>query len=73
MSRIYFHTQNHGAAELYGTERAWIGVSIGDLMIRRLEPLSESAKWMLPLLPSNCYLRTMTAQNLRERAIGVYK
>lgn len=58
MSRIYFHTHEHGGAELRGSERAWMGCLVNDMMLAVLGDLEHAKPWLLPLLPPNCYLRT---------------
>lgn len=58
MSRIYFHTQDHGDAELRGSERAWMGCLVNDVMLAVLGDLEYAKEWLLPLLPPGSYIRS---------------
>jgi hypothetical protein len=43
-----------------------MGVSIGDLMIKKLYPLSVNAEWIKPLLPAGCYLHGIESARFPE-------
>lgn len=57
MSRIYFHSE-HGTAELYGTERAHMGMFCGRLLVATLEPLDMDWRTnpIRRLVPPDSYL-----------------
>jgi len=58
MSRVYFHSI-HDDAELAGAERAYAGGVCTDLFmtsIGSIYPPEEGHHWLVPFLPSNCYV-----------------
>lgn len=59
MSRVYFHTQDHGTAELRGSERAWMGCLINDMMLAAIGPLRHARDWLLPMIPADHYLHSV--------------
>jgi len=64
VSRVYF-TSRTEEAELHGSERAWMGVFLGDLTVGIVTPLSSGAdaERMKELLPPDHYLHRTFAAN----------
>lgn len=56
MSRIYFHGRND-EAEVWGPERAYMGVLCSDIMIAAIGDLWFARDWLTPLLPSNLAMK----------------
>lgn len=65
MSRIYFHSE-HGTAELRGSERAYMGVFCGNLLVATLEPLDDfsdrdGSNPLQRLVPPDSYIHAYAA------------
>src|SRR4051812_3403209 len=61
MSRIYFHSEQE-TAELRGSERAYMGIFCGRLLVATLEPIDmdwrETGNPIRKLIPPGHYLHT---------------
>jgi hypothetical protein len=65
MSRIYFHSE-HATAELRGSERAYMGIFCGNLLVATLEPLDDfsyrdGSNPLQRLVPPDSYIHAYAA------------
>lgn len=68
MSRIYFHTQEFDDVELRGSERAYMGVLLNDVMLAVIGDLRHAEPWLKPLLPADHYLRQSDGDRFAQHA-----
>lgn len=67
MSRIYFHSPSDKAAELRGSERAWMGCLCNDLMIAGLGGMRYgNSDWLIDMLPPDCYVRKNQGRGMEQ-------
>jgi hypothetical protein len=64
MSAIYFHGE-HDTVSVRGSERAYMGVLTGDILVAAIGDLDYARDWLPPMLPPDCYGLRGTTSNLR--------
>jgi len=73
MSRIYFHSQEFDDAEVRGSERAWMGCLISDIMLAVLGDLKDAEPWLKRLLKPGHYLHSSTGYDFARNAATFLK
>lgn len=64
MSAIYFHSEQD-TVSLRGSERAYMGVLTGDLLVAAIGDLDYARDWLTPMLPPDCFGLRAPSSNLR--------
>lgn len=65
MSRIYFHSEYAGTAEVRGSERAWMSCLCNDIALGVIGP-NLTEQWLINMFPTSHYVRATTSTHLAQ-------